>query len=243
MTLIKCKECGEEVSRKSKVCPHCGAKVRRTFGCLTYGALGFLLLLLIAPLMPERRRSDSTESGRSAGTRAAARSTEEAGTGVAREEDRKKSEESVARKEKYIPGLVAADVYLNFTKRGYSLETSYDPPFEDSGVKFPGQRIWRCKRVVRGSQELVEIFGRSAQEITLVRGIYMGARPADVNSEARVFLGFLASIPYDGSQPEEAKAWVLKHVGRHALTTIGGVKFELTAVGHSRMLQLTPISE
>lgn len=36
MALIKCKECGKEISNKAKTCPHCGAKVKKSasMGCL-----------------------------------------------------------------------------------------------------------------------------------------------------------------------------------------------------------------
>jgi hypothetical protein len=42
MALIKCKECGKEVSSKAESCPHCGARVKaKESGCLT------VLLVLI----------------------------------------------------------------------------------------------------------------------------------------------------------------------------------------------------
>lgn len=39
MALIKCKECGNEVSTEAKTCPKCGARVRPSSGCLP--ALGY----------------------------------------------------------------------------------------------------------------------------------------------------------------------------------------------------------
>ncbi|MBI3096371.1 MAG: zinc ribbon domain-containing protein [Rhodocyclales bacterium] len=33
MSLIKCKECGKEISNKADVCPHCGAKPYKASGC------------------------------------------------------------------------------------------------------------------------------------------------------------------------------------------------------------------
>jgi hypothetical protein len=33
MALTKCKECGNQLAKSAKVCPHCGAKPRRTSGC------------------------------------------------------------------------------------------------------------------------------------------------------------------------------------------------------------------
>ena len=43
MALIKCKECGNEVSSAAKTCPKCGAQVAKEFGCLPL--LGVLLAL------------------------------------------------------------------------------------------------------------------------------------------------------------------------------------------------------
>lgn len=37
MTLIKCKECGQEVSDKAKSCPKCGAPVERMISCAECG--------------------------------------------------------------------------------------------------------------------------------------------------------------------------------------------------------------
>lgn len=52
MALIKCKECGHEVSDKAKICPNCGAKpkARRTF--LKYAG-GFLVLLLVLAMFKQ----------------------------------------------------------------------------------------------------------------------------------------------------------------------------------------------
>ncbi|HCI3908997.1 TPA: zinc-ribbon domain-containing protein, partial [Pseudomonas aeruginosa] len=34
MALIKCKECGAQVSNKAKACPSCGAKVPKSVGVI-----------------------------------------------------------------------------------------------------------------------------------------------------------------------------------------------------------------
>lgn len=52
LSLKKCKECGQEVSTKASVCPHCGAKDplgRAAKGCLTVTSVlgGFVLLVVI----------------------------------------------------------------------------------------------------------------------------------------------------------------------------------------------------
>lgn len=47
MALVKCSECGREVSSKAAACPHCGAK-RKSFGC---GCLAVLALVFLAIVM------------------------------------------------------------------------------------------------------------------------------------------------------------------------------------------------
>ncbi len=46
MALIKCKECGGEVSTKAKACPKCGAKVPRTKWWLWVPLGGFAVFVL-----------------------------------------------------------------------------------------------------------------------------------------------------------------------------------------------------
>lgn len=45
--MIKCKECGKQVSTKAKTCPECGAPVKKQTGCLP----GCLVLLVLVPLI------------------------------------------------------------------------------------------------------------------------------------------------------------------------------------------------
>lgn len=42
MSLVKCKECGHQVSTKADNCPSCGAKVKSSAGCLTVGLYCFI---------------------------------------------------------------------------------------------------------------------------------------------------------------------------------------------------------
>jgi hypothetical protein len=47
MATRKCKDCGKQVSTRAKQCPHCGAPVKRTSGCLGVIALLFLVFVVI----------------------------------------------------------------------------------------------------------------------------------------------------------------------------------------------------
>lgn len=55
MSLIKCTECGNEVSTQAKTCPKCGAKVKKLMSRLTkilLGGLGISILIVIATGQP-----------------------------------------------------------------------------------------------------------------------------------------------------------------------------------------------
>lgn len=46
MALVKCKECGSDISSKAEACPRCGAKPRRTSGCAWLVLILFGLLII-----------------------------------------------------------------------------------------------------------------------------------------------------------------------------------------------------
>lgn len=46
MALTVCKDCGKEISKKAKQCPHCGAPVKKKTSILTWLVLAFLVFLL-----------------------------------------------------------------------------------------------------------------------------------------------------------------------------------------------------
>lgn len=52
MALIKCRECGKEISSDAKACPHCGAKPKTGIGCgpvLGIILVGFIAWLAFGP--------------------------------------------------------------------------------------------------------------------------------------------------------------------------------------------------
>lgn len=48
MALVKCKECGEEVSTKAKACPKCGAKPPKKTSVITWIVLGLIVIGVFA---------------------------------------------------------------------------------------------------------------------------------------------------------------------------------------------------
>jgi len=132
---------------------------------------------------------------------------------------------------RFIPGLTGADIKLNVQKRGFACSAS-------SGT---GQS-WLCQRSSSTSSESVTYSGPGPTQIQYVSAteLQFTAQPSD--DIAVNFLGYLATLPYEGASPAAAQAWVTKHlleapdvVGTHAETTFGGAHFEITGARHARL--------
>lgn len=69
MALIKCKECGKEISSKAKTCPSCGAKVPKKTSLFTWLVLILILLFVYSsydtPSTPRRTINEDKDSGKS----------------------------------------------------------------------------------------------------------------------------------------------------------------------------------
>lgn len=58
MSLVKCKECGKEISTTAATCPHCGAKNQQPNGCLVVSILLGFLAIAIPVVMNVSDRGD-----------------------------------------------------------------------------------------------------------------------------------------------------------------------------------------
>lgn len=63
MAIVKCKECGGELSTKADACPKCGAKQARSGGCLKVILLLFLAFVALAVIVPFVGNNDAPKSG------------------------------------------------------------------------------------------------------------------------------------------------------------------------------------
>jgi RNA polymerase subunit RPABC4/transcription elongation factor Spt4 len=61
MALIKCKECGEQVSTKAKTCPSCGAKPPKKTSAFTWFVLGLILFTIY--IAKQNPSTNTTASG------------------------------------------------------------------------------------------------------------------------------------------------------------------------------------
>jgi ribosomal protein L37E len=60
MALIKCSECGREVSSQAKTCPHCGHARPKKTSVLTWSIAGFFLLTIIMGAINSQKTQDAT---------------------------------------------------------------------------------------------------------------------------------------------------------------------------------------
>ncbi|MEI6177143.1 MAG: zinc-ribbon domain-containing protein, partial [Verrucomicrobiota bacterium] len=61
MALIKCKECGKEISTSAKACPSCGAPLKKRAGCGCL-AVGLLAILIIGMAGTSHKQSLATSN-------------------------------------------------------------------------------------------------------------------------------------------------------------------------------------
>jgi hypothetical protein len=97
---------------------------------------------------------------------------------------------------------------------------------------------WTCERQEAKGRYLVEIDSKDANSVRLLKAWVIADDPARADALAGDFLGYVARVPYEGAQPEEAKAWVEQNVGSKASAKFGGVSYTLAAKAERRFLKL-----
>ena len=130
-----------------------------------------------------------------------------------------------------IPGLTPQDVYLNLENKGFKCsEPELMGPEDD--VR------WTCERHEAKGEYMVEINSKDANSVRLLKAWVISHEPARTDALAEDFLGYVARVPYEGAQPDEAKEWVEQSVGRKASAEFGGVSYTLGTKAGRRSLEL-----
>ncbi|MDA9818082.1 hypothetical protein N9C35_03485 [Flavobacteriaceae bacterium] len=74
----------------------------------------------------------------------------------------------------------------------------------------------------------LEVFGKNGGDVYNVRAVYAHYGSGKIDYGAKEFLGYVASIPYDGAKQKEARKWVKDNINKNrAKTQINGVTFEI----------------
>lgn len=68
MALVKCKECGSDVSTKAKTCPKCGAKAPKKTSLFTWIVTGFVAAAIIGTFTSDPSSTSNNSTSASSGT-------------------------------------------------------------------------------------------------------------------------------------------------------------------------------
>lgn len=116
-----------------------------------------------------------------------------------------------------IPDLIAADVYTNLQEKGFSVSKN---------IKNEGTDI-HCSLSDGSLKYDVIVTGCTPSDIISVETTAIdasGNNPEGIKS----FLGYMATLQYKNSKPQEAREWVENNLNKDgAETTIGGVTFSI----------------
>lgn len=137
-----------------------------------------------------------------------------------------------------IPGLTAADIKLNFKDLGFACK---GPDIFDADDEY--NVSWSCEEKTTGHWYYVDWFGRNATNIGAVSATAQDYLSKTPTAEMREFLGYVASLPYDGADPADAKSWVEKlaaqsNDGSLGQKTIGGVEFCVSKAAQTLYLDI-----
>jgi hypothetical protein len=130
-----------------------------------------------------------------------------------------------------LPGLTPQDVYLNLENRGFECS-------EPELMRPEDEVRWTCEKQEAQGEYSVQIDSKDANSVRLVEARVSSHDPARADALAQDFLGYVARVPYEGAQPEEAEAWVEQNVGSTLSAEFGGVSYTLGGKAGSRSLEL-----
>jgi len=146
-------------------------------------------------------------------------------------EPKRESKSKPKPKPSNIPGLTPQDVYLDLENRGFKCS-------EPELMEPEDEVRWTCERQEAEGRYLVEITSKDANSVRLIKAWVISHERARADALAGDFLGYIARVPYEGAQPEEAKAWVEQNVGSKASAEFGGVSYTLGGKAGRRFLDL-----
>ncbi|MCX2728526.1 hypothetical protein OO015_13630 (plasmid) [Thermomicrobium sp. 4228-Ro] len=132
-----------------------------------------------------------------------------------------------------IPGITAADITLNLEKKGFDCDLWL-------GQVNPQ---WTCTLQLPGDagEARVVVHGYSPTRILYIDATVMAWHMSIVDA-ATPILGYVATLPYEGAEPEKARDWVKQAIaagGEHTMV-IGAVRFRVYGTDFARTLEIEP---
>lgn len=135
---------------------------------------------------------------------------------------------------KTIPGLTPVDVYGNLKNKGLRCVG----PRRSAAT---GRTTWTCSDSDAFNTYDAFIASTNTLNVTIVQATVTSSLTRPTAGAPRDYIGYVATIPYRGSRPAAARAWVVRNFSRsHARTTIGRVIFEMWGRGRAVLLEIRP---
>ncbi len=135
-----------------------------------------------------------------------------------------------------LPGLQTTDITASLIEKGF---TCSDPR--------KGELYYyrSCKETETGIYEMVaEIYGRDRFTVDYVNAQVLQFTAVPSDGISTPFLGYIATLPYDGAVPSSARSWIERTLptilanGDVHTETFGGVPYRLFGGPSSRILQI-----
>jgi len=167
-----------------------------------------------------------------------------------KEEEKQKLESEEKQSKGLIPDIEAADIKLNLEKWG--LKFTGPRPFKDDTGYLDDGEVVDPDTQVKLSCTIMAKTPMAIQSVTfradgaLVAG---NISPERYLAVSKGFLGYCATLPYDGSEPEKAREWVEKNLDqanqpdKPIVTVIGQVEYKLAGAKYFRLLSMKPIQQ
>lgn len=167
-------------------------------------------------------------------------------TKVAVQEPALTEEAASVEEAKLIPGITAADVKQNLKKWGFKF--AGPRPISGQSESLDEGKTVDPDTNAELSCTITEINPMKITYLTFRTEIGSG-NGENFSAITSGFLGYCATLPYDGAEPEKARSWVEQNVAKvlkpeDTLTnTFGNVEYTLSGTEFAKILSLKPGSE
>lgn len=133
-----------------------------------------------------------------------------------------------------LPGLMPADVTVNLEQRGFTCTS-----VEQGQLYY----VRSCDKNTNDYSLHVEIYGRELFSVDFIDSTVLQHNNPDYEFAAS-FLGFMATMPYDGALQQEARSWVeatvstIKGQGNMVEKVFAGVTYRLRGIPTAITLEM-----
>jgi hypothetical protein len=152
-------------------------------------------------------------------------------------------ETEITQEEKGIPGLLPADIYINL-ENAFGLKVNLIQG-KTGNYFYYGEKSMKngisliCQIYLTNNSLLIDF----ADFIVDVSGGIGIISKSTINEIVKEYLGYCATVPYDGANPLAAKNWVIQNIkniksGKTLTKVIGKVKFELFGNDYIKTLRI-----